>query len=75
MTGLDMQEVRREATEIERLIFHACRAGAFRAAARVYVEAAPTFERAADLNSAKARGLALEIATGAAATAPSRAAR
>lgn len=49
-------------TNVERLIFHAVRAGAFRAAARQFKDAAPTFEAAADVNSAKACRLADEIA-------------
>lgn len=67
-----MQEVDRKTLELIRI---ACRAGAFRRAARVYTEARPTFMAAADLNSAKVRRLALQIARGATAIAPPRAAR
>lgn len=48
---------------VERLVFHAVRAGAFRAAARVYFDARETFEQAADINSAKVAALASQIAT------------
>ena len=54
-------EARRK-TQVEQMIFYAVRAGAFRAAARVYLDAAATFEAAAAINSAKARGLADRIA-------------
>lgn len=48
--------------DVERLVFLAVRAGAFRAAARDYPEAAETFTAAADLNSARAATLADTIA-------------
>ena len=41
-------------TAIEKALFHAQRAGAFRAAKRSYPDSAETFEAAANVNSAKA---------------------
>jgi hypothetical protein len=49
--------------QVERLIGYAVRAGAFRAAARDYIDARATFEAAAGVNSAKVAALAYQIAT------------
>ncbi|UPT53145.1 hypothetical protein [Synechococcus phage Yong-M4-211] len=53
-------EVDRKTLELIRI---ACRAGAFRAAARHYPDASATFRRAADVNSARVAALADQIAT------------
>ena len=47
---------------VERMIFHAVRAGAFRAAARDFTDARATFEAAADVNSTRVAALADQIA-------------
>lgn len=59
-------------TLVLRMIFHAARAGAFRRAAIDYPSAAPTFEAAAALNSAKACRLADQIAMGSVGALPAR---
>lgn len=48
--------------DVERLVFFAVRAGAFRAAARQFFDARETFEQAAAINSAKVTALASAIA-------------
>lgn len=47
---------------VERLVFHLVRAGAFRAAMDVYPDAREVFRQAAEINSAKACGLADRVA-------------
>ena len=50
-----------QSAQLERLIGYAVRAGAFRAAARDYVDAAPTFLAAAQVNSERVRRAAEQI--------------
>lgn len=57
--GADMED---QGRTVERMIFYAARAGAFRKAGRDYPESRETFEAAASVNSARVGALMLKIA-------------